>query len=130
MDFLKPKKDFEEMDFQKQAGMMDLYLCVNCGANYVYTYIEAGITPEYITCVNCGNRCSSQFKKVQQPDRYWHRPKDIEEIKELVDTYWDIYKNTLYKEADETQTKAEVLKDYIQHYNSGGLFAKTLEKKK
>ena len=127
---LKPKEVFEIQDYSEQAGMISIYTCSGCGMIVIYSYIASGITPCKITCVKCGNLAwATEAENIKQPDRIWYRPENIYELERLAIAAYECgVKEGLYVNENSEIIIDTILKDYVDHYNSGGLFARLLKK--
>lgn len=125
-DMLKAHDHFEK------AGMINVYVCAKCNHEAIFTYLDIGVTSPVIPCPKCGKpEFYSSGLAGRQPDSVWYRPKDMDEINEIVDRAFDHIKNQMLKEDDtkivsEKEMKLQIRKNYISHYNQGGLFAKKL----
>jgi len=122
---LLTKKEIEQTNFSERAGMINIYACSNCRKVVIYLYIDSGITPPHIRCDVCSGIAFSQLARMHQPTRYWYRPKNLEEIKTLVDEAYETDKEK-YKGQDEALVKGIILDNYVEHYNKGRLFAKSM----
>lgn len=125
---LKELESFEAQDFEERAGMISIYLCTGCGKLILYSYIASGITPLKLTCVECGGIAMAEDKtNVMQPDRVWYRPKNLKALEKLA---WAAYHSGLkeghYRDSCPIDVVASILVNFVEHYNGGGLFARTL----
>ncbi len=127
---LKTKKEIEKLTEEwgctELKGMLNIYKCESCGEQKVYTYRDTGATPYVILCPKCGkSECYSLQMKVRQPDCIWYRPVDINELKDIAER---AYKNNenYYKSTGRPKKEIikHILKNYVDHYNSGGMFSK------
>jgi hypothetical protein len=126
---LKPKEAFEVTEFVEKAGMISIYKCTVCEKLILFTYIASGITPIKLICQVCGNPALVE-DSVEQPDRIWYRPEDINELKRLALLAYDSgIELGFYKDVDPQETIDSILRDYVIHYNNGRLFAKMLNPK-
>lgn len=126
---LKPRAFFNTQNYEEREGMISIYLCTKCSKLVTYSYIADGITPVKLTCVACGGIAMVEEKeRIQQPDRIWYRPENISEIEKLA---WIAYECGLqaghYKDAPAADIVAYILTKFVEHYNGGGLFARTLD---
>lgn len=122
---LLSREEVEQQKFIEKAGMINLYLCSSCLKVVLYFYVHGGVTPASITCNNCGGIADSQITQMQQPTRFWYRPNNLEELKALAQAAYEEDKQW-YADKDESKVKEGILNNYIQHYNKGGLFAKSI----
>ncbi len=126
---LLTKAEVERSVFHERAGMINIYACGHCGFLVVCLYIDSGVTPDTISCNRCGKEAHSQFAVMKQPTRMWYRPRDLEELKDIVDEDYEAYEKE-YKKVGEGESEADVkeviLANYIEHYNNGGLFIKRI----
>jgi len=127
---LRPKEAFEGVEFDEKAGMISIYKCTICEKLILFSYIANGITPIKLTCLVCGNPALVE-DSVEQPDRVWYRPNDINELKRLAILAYDYsIKQGFYKDVDPKEAIDSILRDYVIHYNNGRLFAKLLNTQK
>lgn len=123
---LTPKEVFEVTDFPEKAGMISIYKCPKCEKIYLYTYIDSGITPLKLRCLQCGETAWVE-EGIEQPDCIWYRPEGINELKRLaISAYNYGMQNDIYKDLDPQETINGILRNYVIHYNNGKLFAKKL----
>jgi hypothetical protein len=123
---LKPKEVFEVTEFVEKAGMISIYKCSICEKLILFTYLASGITPIKLTCLLCGNDAFVEAD-VEQPNRVWYRPEDLNELKRLAVLAYDSgTKQGFYKDDDPQEAIDAILVEYITHYNNGRLFAKML----
>jgi transcription elongation factor Elf1 len=113
----------EMFNCQEKAGMLNVYRCPQCKETLVVVYFDNGTTPNELSCGKCGSLAVSEIFKVRQPDAVWYRPKDLEELKRVVDLHFRKNKRDFkFKKINRTM----LLKQFIEHYNAGGLFCKKL----
>lgn len=113
---------FEE--FTEKKGMINIYVCKSCNRIVVYGYEDEGVTPDIIICDKCGNEAHSQFLQITQPTRIWYRPKSLEEIEKIAEAAWAAGVDIIYRDANKNEMISTIFSSYIEHYNSGGLFAR------
>ncbi len=112
---MKLRKKFES--FTEKTGMINVYAC-GCGHTVTYIYMDDGVTPRMIRCDSCGGESYSQFDSMKQPARYWYRPKGIKELRSIAEAAYEIGKDKM--------TVDWILRNYVEHYNNGGLFARMI----
>ncbi len=119
------KEEVEERKYEEKAGMINIYACPACRKIVVYVYADSGTTPISITCDGCGGESFSQIAVTRQPSRYWYRPKSLKELEAIVDEAFEAVKDD-YENIEEkgAEIKAIILHNFIEHFNSGGLFSK------
>lgn len=123
---LKPKECFEVTEFAEKAGMIAIYKCTICEKLILFTYVASGITPVKLICLVCGNTALVE-DSVEQPDRIWYRPEDLNELRRLAMLAYDYCsKQGFYKDVDPQEAIDSILRNYVNHYNDGRLFAKFL----
>ena len=129
MTKLLTKAQVEKKVFTEKKGMVNIYSCGNCRKTVMYFYVDSGETPLRITCVSCGADSFSQLSAMHQPERFWYRPKNLAELKVIVDMAYEFDKEEYQKTGEsERDTKIIIMEAYIKYYNKGGLFAQTIEK--
>lgn len=130
---LLTKEEVERDDFHEKAGMVNIYACGHCRAIVMYLYADKGVTPMSIKCDCCGKDAYSQLSQIRQPSRIWYRPKNLKELKDLTHQAYEAdiekYKEQIEKckGQDEAKVKEIILANYIELYNGGGLFARTIK---
>ncbi len=123
---LKPKECVEVTEIVKKAGMISIYKCTICEKLILFSYLASGITPVKLTCLICGNPALVEAD-VEQPNRVWYRPEDLNELKRLAMMAYDYgTQQGFYKDVDPQEAIDTVLREYVIHYNNGRLFAKFL----
>jgi len=120
----------EAHDHPEKANMLNVYVCTQCNHDAIYLYLDTGVTAAIMNCPNCKSEGTFMSSGgTRQPDILWYRPKNLDEIKEIVDAYVASDKENVDKQITEQKTcmkefKGMILKNYIIHYNQGGLFSK------
>ncbi len=121
---LLPKSVVDSMEFEERGGNINVFSCPACRRSYTYLYAASGVTPGQVACI-CGQMAYSQFSLVSQPTLVWYRPENLKEIKEIVDRAYEADLE-LYADQDEREIKAQILQNFVEHYNLGGLFSRRI----
>ena len=114
----------------EKQHMLNVYVCIKCNHDAIYLYLDIGVTPVKMNCPKCGAEGSfTSTGGTRQPDILWYRPKNLDEIKEIIDSFItsESFKNNIdLKKLNMSvkEYKKQILKNYIVHYNQGGLFSK------
>lgn len=118
---IKKLKGLKGKVFKNKSGMINKYLCPDCGNQQIYVFIDNGEVPQSMICSTCDGEVVEQ--EIDQPECIWYRPRSLADLSMLACAAYDAgSKNGVpRKEAIEI-----ILNDYIEYYNSGGLFATEL----
>jgi len=125
---LLSKAEMDQREYFEKGGMINVYECTTCHRTVMYLYIDSGVTPSHLTCGFCHGEAVSRFGMLSQPSRFWYRPKDLEELKKMVNDAYEANKEEYEKagkDESEASIKEVILDNYIEHYNQGGLFARS-----
>ncbi len=126
----KIEKLLEEKKHPEKRGMVNVYICRNCSHRIMFVYFDTGVTPFTMKCSNCGKMTAeSCMVSGDQPDSIWYRPNDISELKQIVEDAYKYNENDYKKMSKEQglskkEIKEIILRNYIKHYNQGGLFGR------
>lgn len=61
-------------------GAINVYHCGSCGRDRVTINLDAGVTPMYLRCDQCGGQSVSRWYRVDQtlmPEYAWYRPHNL-----------------------------------------------------
>jgi len=126
-----PKSTIEKRKFNEQCGEVSVYTCPNCEDVIMYLYTDSGISPSALVCEHCQG-AMQRNRDIVQPTRYWYRPKTITEVRKLAEGAYEKYKETFnnhYKDWKKEDIIYKIMEEYVDHYNSGGLFSKSIGEK-
>ena len=124
-------RDYIESNvYLEKANTLKMYVCSYCKKVDLYIITVDGMkTPDAIVCDCCGNSAYESAEPIIQPTRIWYRPDDEAALEVLAENATKILRKEYSKQfnhiSDEKLT-ANILDEYIRHYNHGGLFAKNL----
>lgn len=133
---LRSTKEIEDLLEAKgheiKRNMLDVYICTVCNYQQIHVFQDPGVTPVKMKCPKCNNPDTFESCGLAgvQPDMVWYRPKNIDELKEMVDQYIQECLPTVFENGiDENgrsmkEIRKDILLDFIERYNQCGLFLK------
>lgn len=130
MKLVLAKETIDKRSYSSFAGMINIYECMRCGHSDLYVYGIPGNTPNVVRCEKCGGHSYSKLSAVKQPNKLWYRPDGLSELKLLAKAAFKIIKDNnpeAFPEQTDDEAKNEILNEYIDHYNQGGLFARRMQ---
>lgn len=96
----------------------------------MFVYLDTGVTPDVMKCSNCSQVTAQSCKcRGEQPGSVWYRPKNLTEVKQVMEDAYKHDEEFYIKECEKQgiskkELKRQILNNYIKHHNEGGLFSK------
>ncbi len=117
----------EKHQHPAKRNMLDVYICTVCDHQQIHVFQDSGVTPTKMDCPTCGSLQTFESCGLAgvQPDAVWYRPKNLEELKQLVDQYIEeCYPNGFEHKGSLKELRKDILLSFIERYNQCGLFLK------
>ena len=129
---LLPAKELEHLvaKCRERAGMVNAYVCEDCGVESICVLLDTGTTPFVARCPACGlGRAQSRRYGPRQPAFVWFRPRSLAEVEEVSALDLQLLKRRPATESP-GMTLRQVIELNVQHVNKGGLLRRPLEERR